>query len=46
MGFNNFKLEGRGTLIYYALDSYVHYFIKEEYRDVARTALIAYVILK
>lgn len=46
MGFSNFKLEGRGAFIYYALDSYVHYFFKDEYKDIARTALIANVLLR
>ena len=33
MGFNNFKLEGRGTSVENVIENYMYYFIKEEYKN-------------
>ena len=33
MGFKNFKLVGRNTDINFVIDSYIHYFVKDEFKE-------------
>ncbi|MDD6038362.1 MAG: hypothetical protein PUD20_06180, partial [bacterium] len=40
MGFEHFKLEGRGSTTIHLLEQYVQYMVKEEYRDEARYEML------
>ena len=40
LGFNKFKISGREDLPFNLIESYVNYFVKPEYKDYVRNALL------
>lgn len=39
IGYNNFKLIGRANSINFVIDSYIYYFVREEYKELVRLRL-------